>query len=152
VVRIIRENFKLDQVRVKDIDCAHRVGRVTAKNKQTMLIRFFARDLVDDLIQRQSNLKGSGLIVYSDQTQLNRLLINSLKDRDDIDDVWTAHGNIWARPEKNGQKYKMIIGDDIEEKLKLDPIPDQSTQTTPVNSTPNSPTHSSPSEGATVNG
>jgi hypothetical protein len=139
VVRIIRENFKLDQVRVKDVDCAHRMGRVTAKNKQTMLVRFFARDLVDDIIQRQSNLKGTGLIVYSDQTQMNRKLITTLKARDDVEDVWTAHGNIWARPEKDGQKFKMIIGDNIEEKLSLDPLTDKSTPATPEHSAPNSP-------------
>ena len=132
VVKIIRENFKLDQVRVTDIDCAHRLGRVTAKNKQTMLIRFFARDLVDDLVQRKSNLKGSGLILYDDQTQLNRILINTLKDRDDIDEVWTGNGNIWARPNKNGKKYKMFIGDDIEQKLKLNPLPERSTPNSPA--------------------
>jgi hypothetical protein len=136
VLKIIHENFKLTHVRPIDIDCAHRLGRVTAKNKQTMIIRFFARDLVDDLKQNMKNLKGSGLILYDDQTQLNRILINTLKARDDIDEVWTGNGNIWARPNKNGPKFKMYIGDDIEQKLGLDPLPDSSNPTSPAQSNP----------------
>ena len=148
VLKIIHENFKLTHVRPTDIDCAHRLGRVTAKNKQTMIIRFFARDLVDDLSQNKKHLKGSGLILYDDQTQLNRILINTLKDRDDIDEVWTGNGNIWARPKKNGPRFKMYIGDDIEEKLGLDPLPEESNSTSPAPSNPGSTNHTPPPANA----
>jgi hypothetical protein len=123
VVAIIHENFKITSVRTTDIDCAHHVGYVTKTNKQTMLVRFNARYLVDDLMARKSNLKNTGFIIYDDMTYLNRILLNKLKARDDIASVWVGNGNIWARPHADGPIFKMQVGDDIEKKLNLKPQP-----------------------------
>ena len=77
---------------------------------------------------------------------LNRILINKLKDRDDIDSVWTQNGSIWCRPLPNGKKYKMQIGDNIEKKLKLKPLP---VPATPEDSDNDSPRRSNYSTGLT---
>jgi hypothetical protein len=128
VVAIIHDIFKIPSVRVTDLDCAHRVGYVTKTNKQTMLVRFHQRDLVDDLMSRKANLKNSGIILYDDMTHMNRLLLNKLNARDDIVSVWTKNGAIWARPIAEGPKFKMQVGDDIEKKLSLQPQPDDDEQ------------------------
>jgi hypothetical protein len=135
VLKIIKENLKIPNVQITDIDCAHRVGYVTATNKQTMLVRFFARDLADDVRSRMKNLKGSGMILYEDATSLNRTLLNRIKDRDDVVSVWMANGKIWARPVINGPKYKIELGDNYEEKMHLQPLEesaDEEVQETPA--------------------
>ena len=101
----------------QDIDCAHRVGAVTDKGKQTMLVRFFARDLAEDVMKNKRNLKGTGILIYEDTTWMNRQLITELKDRDDVDSVWLKNGTIWVRLEPTGRKFKISIADDVETKL-----------------------------------
>jgi hypothetical protein len=63
VTKLIHEKLKLERMSPQDIDCAHHVGAVTDKGKQTMLVRFFARDLADDVMKHKRNLKGTGILI-----------------------------------------------------------------------------------------
>jgi hypothetical protein len=56
VLGFIQEHLHVDNVVIEDIDCAHRVGRVV-DFKQTLLVRFFARDLVQLLLRNKTNSK-----------------------------------------------------------------------------------------------
>jgi hypothetical protein len=140
-LKVIKENLKIERVQITDIDCAHRVGYVTATNKQTMLVRFFARDLADDVRSRMKHLKGTGMILYKDATSLNRSLLNRIKDRDDVASVWMQNGKIWARPVANGPKFKIELGDNYEEKMHLQPLEDQDDTNDPEIPNQISPTH-----------
>ena len=100
-----------------DIDCAHHIGAVTAKGKQTLLVRFFSHDLANDCMKHARNLRGTGLIVYEDCPLLNRTLISNLKERDDVHAVWCANGTIWVRLTPDGKKFKISIADNAEETL-----------------------------------
>ena len=72
----LRENLKMN-VPVSEIDCAHRVGRVQ-DGKQPMLVKFFRRDIVDEIIKRRRQLAGKSYVIYEDSTILNRKLLNRL--------------------------------------------------------------------------
>jgi hypothetical protein len=99
---------------IADIDCCHRVGKVS-KEKQTMLVRLFERDLVDQLLNKKKMLKGSGLVLYEDATLLDRRLINALNAHPNVDSAWINHGTIWAKGVDGGQKLKVKLFDNIDE-------------------------------------
>jgi hypothetical protein len=141
VLDIIKTKIKLESVELKDIDCSHRVGIITDDNKQTILARFFSRDLADDIAKYRSNLKGSGIIVYEDATMKNRILINNLNRNDDVHQVWQKNGTIWVRLGEGEKKFKITIEDNINEKIamhKKNPTPEETHQD-PGSPTPETP-------------
>jgi hypothetical protein len=106
------DNLKVPGLSTMDIDCAHRVGKVSA-SKQTMLVRLYERDYVDLLLKKKSNLKGSTFVLYEDATFLDRKLINLLNDHPLVENAWMTHGTIWAKKVDGGDKVKVTIKDDI---------------------------------------
>jgi hypothetical protein len=100
VLGFIESSLHIDNVFYEDIDCAHRVGRVV-DNKQSMLARFHARDLVQLILKNKTKLKGTSVVVYEDSTYLNRQLLQAVKDHSKIDSGWTSNGAVWGKTEPN---------------------------------------------------
>jgi hypothetical protein len=94
---MIHEKLKITKMTSADIDFAHRVGAVTTKGNQTLLVRFFSRDLADDIMDSVKLLRGTGIIIYEDTPFLNRQLISNIKERDDVHACWMKNGTIWVR-------------------------------------------------------
>jgi hypothetical protein len=96
---------------ITDIDCAHRVGPVKDE-KQTMLVRFYARDLTNLSVSKKSSLKGSDFILYEDATVKNRRLLNALKLMKKFESVWILNGCVWIK--KTGcEKQRVGIHDNL---------------------------------------
>jgi hypothetical protein len=104
----LKEVFKINNITFEDIDCAHRVGKVSDQ-KQTMLVRFFSRDLVSAIISKKSTLKGTGFVVFEDSTLINHKLLNALKLHPNIDSAWITNGTVWAKKLAGGAKQRMTI-------------------------------------------
>ena len=110
----LRENLKMN-VPVSEIDCAHRVGRVQ-DGEQPMLVKFFRRDTVDEIIRRRRQLKGKGYVIHEDSTILNRKLLNRLHNHAAVDQCWLIRGVVWAKS-KAGVRFKVQLFDDINLKI-----------------------------------
>jgi hypothetical protein len=117
VLDVLRGNLELDGVTIEDIDCAHHVGQESQDGKQTMLVRFFARDLVQMILKNRRMLKGSQIIIYEDCPLLNRKLQHTLQNNPDIESAWCGNGAVWAKPIGHGKKVKFLIGEEINDKL-----------------------------------
>jgi hypothetical protein len=113
VLGFIQEHLHIDNVVIDDIDCAHRVGRVV-DFKQTLLVRFHARDLVQLILRNRTKLKGSQYVLFEDCTLKNRKLIRELKNHPKIDSAWSVNGTVWAKTEPNGRKIKFTLGDNLD--------------------------------------
>lgn len=100
-------------IQTSEIDCAHRVGKAF-NGQHTMLVKFFSRDKIDQIISIRSKLKGTGLAIFEDATQLNRALCTRLYKHDLIANSWVQRGSVWATT-KAGKKFKVNIADDIDD-------------------------------------
>ena len=100
---------------VAEIDCAHRVGPVR-NDKQSMIVKVFKRDFIDNIIQNRKKLKASPYVIHEDSTLENRRLLNRLKNHDNIDRAWLLRGTVWATT-RDGKKFKVDIYDDINKKI-----------------------------------
>jgi hypothetical protein len=121
VANFIQEKLKLEDFTVNDIDCAHRVGRIVDK-KQTMLVRLYSRDKIAQVQASRTELKATGLVLYEDCTQLDRLMINDLKKKAKdgtlkIDSVWCNNGKIYIKKTPKGRKIKIGMHDDVTVRL-----------------------------------
>jgi hypothetical protein len=115
VIQFILEHLKVSNVAPQESDCAHRVGRISTESKQTMLVRFFKRDLTDHLLSKKKLLKTTDYVMFEDTTWLNRRLINALNRRPDIEKAWCIGGTVWAKARNTDQKTKVGINDDLDE-------------------------------------
>jgi hypothetical protein len=115
VVQFILEHLKVSNVGIHELDCTHRVGRISSENKQTMLVRFFKRDLTDHLLSKKKLLKTTDYVMFEDTTWINRRLINTLNRRPDIEKAWCIGGTVWAKARNTDQKTKVGINDDLDE-------------------------------------
>jgi hypothetical protein len=112
VVNFLKKELKMNDIAIKDIDCAHRIGYVKDK-KQTLLARFFARDAVEDILVKRRDLKGKPFVVHEDTTSLNRNLINELNALKETNLAWCTRGTVWTKLTEDGKKFKLSIIDDI---------------------------------------
>jgi hypothetical protein len=60
----IQDILCINGVNIEDVDCAHRVGAVI-DGKQTMLVRFFSRDLAQHVVANKRNLKETPYVTPS---------------------------------------------------------------------------------------
>jgi hypothetical protein len=121
VLDFIANTLKIGNVKYSDVDCAHRVGPVTDKGTQTMLTRFFSRDLAQLLQKNRTTLKGSPLVLFEDCSVLSKNLLREVKNHDGIESGWYYSGQVWGKPKSGGKKVKFELQDNIAEKLHLQP-------------------------------
>jgi hypothetical protein len=115
VLHFIANSLKVSNVLIGEIDCAHRVGKISSDKKQTMLVRFFKRDLTDHLLRKKKILKNSGFVVFEDTTWVNRRLINALNNRAEVEKAWCIGGSVWVKLKNNDKKLKVGINDNLDE-------------------------------------
>jgi hypothetical protein len=113
VVEFLKTKLKLEHVEIQHVDCAHRVGPVTDKNKQTMLVRLYSRDNVDTILSVRKTLKDSGYIIYEDLPMITRLLINDLKKNYGLNSTWYSNGKVWVKKTATSEKFIIGITDNI---------------------------------------
>ena len=116
VIKFLKERLNIQSVISTDIDCAHRLGAFKGK-KQTILTRFFRRDLADHVVRNKKMLKGSTTVVYEDSPQLSRDLMKALKLIPEVESTWYLGGKVWAKLKNGPKKYKFSINDNINTKV-----------------------------------
>jgi hypothetical protein len=133
----IQDILCIDGVTLADVDCAQRVGAVV-DGKQTMLVRFFSRDLAQHIISNKRNLKETPYILHEDSTLKSRKLLRSLPDHPRIESAWIAYGSVWGTPVNNGKRIKFQLGDNIDKKIDEEfcPAPPRRTQRKPRSKKP----------------
>ena len=100
-----------------DIDCAHRLGEIK-DGKQTILMRFFARDVVDYLLRNKTRLKDTNIMLFEDMSYKDRMLLHALKARTlEVESAWYLAGKIWAKL-RTGRKIQVNINDNLDDVLK----------------------------------
>ena len=116
VLDFIRDQILIDNVTMDDLDCSHRVGDIVDKT-QTMLVRCFSRDLVQQLLASKPKLKGSTIMLHEDSTYLNRKLRLRIKNDPRVENAWLFHGAVWAKMCSNGKIAKFGLDEDILSKI-----------------------------------
>ena len=93
-LRFFAEYLNVNNISPEDIDCAHRIGAVKDR-KQTLLIRFFRREIAEHLLSNKKMLKGKTFAIFEDKPQLNMNLIFKVSKRAEVERAWNMGGSVW---------------------------------------------------------
>jgi CTP-dependent riboflavin kinase len=106
-----------------DIDAAHILPKQTKpdgsqdEKPPNIIVKFAKRETRDEAIQRRRQLKGSGVVILEDLTQMNVKLMTRVKNHDQIKQTWSQNGKIIGLTHA-GRKIRFELFDSINEKIK----------------------------------
>jgi hypothetical protein len=120
LLKFLAEDLQITNILPADIDTAHRLGEVI-DHKQTLLVRFFRREIPEFILSSKSMLKGKVSSIFEDTTYRNRCLIWDLSQRPEVERAWNMGGVIWAKLHNRTRKMKVEITDDLDEVLNRPP-------------------------------
>ena len=110
VAKFCREKLHIQGIDSADIDVAHLVVRqqngyaeASTQKTPTVLVRFYRREHRDFVIRRRRQLKGTGLTVIEDLTNLNVETFNRARNSPLVDKSWTWNGKLYGLL-KSGKK------------------------------------------------
>ena len=124
VINLLKKDLGI-KIKNEDISVAHPVPRKIQKNNvdgeplpNPIIVKFspLARERRDETIKKRRQLKGSGVVIFEDLTDLNAKLINWLTKNDDLKNVWSVNGKVFGLA-KTGKKIRFEPFDNVEEKL-----------------------------------
>lgn len=97
VIDLIKTELNID-IKMTDIDIAHRLKK-TQKEKRDVIVKFNSRMVKLQILRKKKMLKGSGLFINEDLTQLNQMVFNCVRKKmpDEVDSAWTRNGTILYR-------------------------------------------------------
>jgi hypothetical protein len=113
----LAEKLEISDITPGEIDTAHRVGPITKDGTQTLLVRFFRRELVDYILGSKKMLKGKNSSIFQDTTQKNRKLIYDLNQRPEVEGAWCAGVSIWAKLHSSNRKIRVGITTNLDKLL-----------------------------------
>jgi hypothetical protein len=113
-LQFFANDMQTNNIRLDDLDCAHRIG-VIKNHKQAILVRFFRRNFVEQLMKIKKNLKGKGVALLEDTSGRNKKLLKNLSDRSEVESSWHVGGKVWMKLKAGGQKMRVHITDDIDD-------------------------------------
>jgi hypothetical protein len=119
---LLTEKLNINNVGAADIDTAHRIGPVV-DGKQTLLVRFFRREIVEHILGSKRLLKGKMMSIFQDTTQKNRQLMYELALRPEVESTWCSNGTVWVKVHSKAKKFKVTITEDIDKLLAKHPKP-----------------------------
>ena len=70
------------------------------------------------IMKKRSDFKKAGNRLVDDVTKLNAKLIQTLMERDDIDQAWFFNGSVFAKKKGADKRYKVELFDDVDQILK----------------------------------
>jgi hypothetical protein len=112
ILQFCKDKLEIRDIVATDIDSAHRLGEIK-EGKQTIIMRFFARDVVDYLLRNKTRLKNSNIMLFEDMSYKDRTLLHALKERTlEVESAWYLAGKIWAKL-RSGRKIHVTIIDDL---------------------------------------
>ena len=69
-------------------------------------------------MKQRSSFKKYGTRLVDDVTKRNAKLIQTLIERDDVEQAWFFNGSVFAKCKTNDKRYKVDLFDDISKVLK----------------------------------
>jgi hypothetical protein len=117
LLTFLDEKLGINYFKPGEIDTAHRIGPVTEEGNQTLLVRFFRRELVDYILSSKRMLKGKNASLFQDTTQKNRKLIFDLGKRPEVESAWCSGVSIWAKLHSKTKKIKVGITSNLDSLL-----------------------------------
>lgn len=96
----------------KDIDIAHRIGLMRREKPRGIIVKFTSRlSKIASLKDKRTKLKGTGIFVQEDLTQLNARLLNAVRNNTETEAGWSFEGQIYVKHKANGNVEKISFED-----------------------------------------
>lgn len=95
---------------INEIEIAHRVGISKRGKPRQVIVKFFSRNSKEAILSKKKQLKGSGIFVNEDLTNLNQQVLASVRKKqpDEVETAWTLNGIIYYKG-KDGKVKKTHI-------------------------------------------
>lgn len=92
----------------KELHVAHRIGKQNSGKPRTIIIRFFNRNMRDRVIKERKMLKGSGVTISEDVSNLSMKTLMRVQRSQGILNAWIWNGQVRARHEASPDKTFII--------------------------------------------
>ena len=115
-VNVVKDLFEQKlgvQLRDRDIDTAHRVGREDDRSRRgprAILVKFLRRADKERVIRNRKKLKGSKTIIVDDLCREMHELFNRVSNDPRVESAWTYNGKIFIK-DKHGRKHHVQYGE-----------------------------------------
>jgi hypothetical protein len=84
------------------------------EKKQTLLVRFFRREIVEHILFTKKMLKGSEISLFEDTTIKNRTLIFDLNQRAEVEIAWSQSGKVWAKLYNIDKRIRVLVTENLD--------------------------------------
>ena len=103
VIGLLNTSLKLN-LTPQAIDIAHRLGPYQPGRNRRVIVKFVHRQVKFMILSKAKWLKGSGIQIFEDLTQLNNKILACTRKKlpDEIEDSWYSNGIIYIKWKTNG--------------------------------------------------
>lgn len=92
----------------RDIDIAHRIGIQRRQVPRPIILKFVSRnDKVRSLKDKKTKLRGTGIYIQEDLTQLKARVLKEARESRETDSAWSKDGHIYIKLSANGKIDKI---------------------------------------------
>lgn len=92
----------------KELHVAHRIGKRNSGKPRTIIVRFFNRNMRDRVIRERKKLKGSGMTISEDVSNLSMRTLVRVQRSQGIVNSWIWNGQVRARHEASPDKTFIV--------------------------------------------
>ena len=112
VLDILNANMDLD-LTPQNIDIAHRLGPYKYGRNRNVIVKFVHRQVTHMVLNKRKMLKGKGIAIFEDLTQLNNLVLASTRKKlpDVVERSWYRNGCIFVKSKADGTVKQLEFGD-----------------------------------------
>lgn len=106
-VKLLNEKLGMN-ITNKDIDIAHRIGVMRRGTPRGIIVKFLSRhSKIASLKDKRTKLKGTGIYVQEDLTQLNANVLKHVRENSEIETAWSFEGQLYGKYKSNGNVNKV---------------------------------------------
>ena len=112
VLDVLNTNMDLD-LTPQNIDIAHRLGPYKYGRNRNVIVKFVHRQVTHMVLNKRRMLKGKGIAIYEDLTQLNNVVLASTRKKmpDVVDQSWFRNGCIYVKAKADGTVKQLEFND-----------------------------------------
>ena len=101
------------------MDVGHRLGPFNKDQPRGIILKFVRRTNKHAVIQLRSRLANTQYVIKEDLTNVNRALMDKMRQRDNVSAVWSTNGKIFAEVEnENGNKKVRKVESDLKARIR----------------------------------
>ena len=136
ICNILHEKLGLD-IKPSDISKIHRLDQLHRREgkPRPIILRFVAHYHKRDCIVNRRKLKGTGIVISEDLTQLNYVVLNRAYKHECIESVWSTEGKLFAKL-KQGPRIRLFAYKNIDDTIADAVNNRRPTRISDANSTP----------------